>query len=158
MEAIPGEKPQQKGLMSIYVDDVLYAAEPSVLQAAAKAVDGCWKCSPLEVATETEAVRFCGMEIFRGQEGGYHVVQEAYTKELLKKYEITWGQATDVPNYKVPKLEEIEEGTAGISEQEVQKAQAMTGALLRLEHENDLAHDCHSLHQVSEEVVQAVGS
>ena len=141
MEAIPGEQPQQKGLMSIYVDDVLYAAEPLVLKAAAKAVDECWKCSPLEVATTTGAVRFCGMEIFQGQEGGYHVVQEAYTKDLLDKYEVTWNQATDVPNYKIPELEEME-SKGDVKATEIQASQAMTGALLWLSTRTrpDLAH------------------
>lgn len=60
------------------------------------------------------------------------MVQEAYTKELLEKYEVTWGQGTDAPNYKVPEVEEIEEGEAELLAGEVQKAQALTGALLWL--------------------------
>jgi len=67
---------------------------------------------------------------------------EAYTKELLEKYEVTWGQATDAPNYKVPKVEEIEEGEAELLAGEAQKAQAWTGALLWLSARTtpDLAH------------------
>ena len=67
------------------MDDVLYAAEPSVLQSAAiKAADERWKRSPLEIATTTEAARFCGMETFQGQEGGYHVVQKRTPKNYWR--------------------------------------------------------------------------
>lgn len=74
-------------------------------------------------------MKFCGFEIRRdGRGNGYHLSQQDYVTEVLKRWEVT--SKAQYPNYKVLEEDENYEGT--VQEADVKEAQAMTGALLWL--------------------------
>ena len=72
-----------RGLMSIYVDDVMLAGQDRVIEAArARMEEGEWKLSPAEWATAEVPMRFCGFEVYKRQEG-YLVNQKAFAEDLV---------------------------------------------------------------------------
>ena len=114
-----------RGLMSIYVDDVMLAGEDKIIEAAkARMEDGDWKLSPAEWATAEVPMRFCGFEVYKKDEG-YLVNQKAFAEDLVAKWDIKEG--TEALNYKLPD-EDSKDGTP----EEIREAQAITGALLWL--------------------------
>ena len=50
------------GLLCVYVDDLLFCGEEQVLNKALLAVEATWSCATAEWATETKALKFCGIE------------------------------------------------------------------------------------------------
>eukprot|EP00435_Cladocopium_sp_Y103_P007278 s1855_g2.t1 len=88
------------GLLCVYVDDWLFCGEEQVLQSALKAVETQWACAEAEWATETKALKFCGMEITVDSGGnGLHLSQSGYEKELLERWQV--DHAIDVPQFKI---------------------------------------------------------
>ena len=132
-DEIPGDRGAEpevqtgvvRGLMSIYVDDVMLAGEDKVIEAArARMDDGDWKLSPAEWATAEVPMRFCGFEVYKKDEG-YLVNQKAFAEDLVAKWDIKEG--TEALSYKLPD-EDSKDGTP----EEIREAQAITGALLWL--------------------------
>ena len=110
---------------SIYVDDVMLAAEDQVIEAARARMDeGEWRLSSPEWATAEVPMRFCGFEVYKTREG-YLVNQKAFAEDLVAK----WGiqERTDTLSYRLPH-EDSKDG----SPEEIKEAQAITGALLWL--------------------------
>ena len=54
---------KNKGLMAIYVDDILLAADDGVATCALKAISSVWECADAEKATLEEPITFCGFQI-----------------------------------------------------------------------------------------------
>ena len=114
-----------RGLMSIYVDDVMLAGEDEIIEAAkARMEDGDWKLSPAEWATAEVPMRFCGFEVYK-KDDGYLVNQKAFAEDLVAKWDIKEGM--EALSYKLPD-EDSKDGTPD----EIREAQAITGALLWL--------------------------
>eukprot|EP00435_Cladocopium_sp_Y103_P001568 s1543_g1.t1 len=79
------------GIMAIYVDDVLLAADAKTAHGALQAIASVWECAPAEQATLQASVTFCGFEIQRNDAqlgGGFWMHQRSYEKELVKKWDI----------------------------------------------------------------------
>ena len=80
----------QRGLMAIYVDDVLLAAEEHVGELALQAISEEWECAAAVIATESQPISFCGFEIQKNEDGnggGFRMHQRSYEEDLVQK----WG-------------------------------------------------------------------
>lgn len=122
------------GLMTIYVDDILISAEEGAMTAAMTAIGNLWTCSKVEVASTTNAIKFCGFEIIEDENGdGLHIHQRLYEKEILEKWNITRG--TEYPNYRINEENEDmndEEMSTDEMRNHVREAQQLAGSLLWL--------------------------
>ena len=91
-----GDEEESKGLLLTSVDDILVAPSEELGEAAMKAIDQTWKCSPEEVVLEGgKGVSFCGIVIEKMQ-NGYFIHQRPYTKGLLKKHKLEERNATKI--------------------------------------------------------------
>ena len=123
----------KRGLMAIYVDDVLLAAGDPVATCALKAIAEVWECAEPERATLEKPVSFCGFEIQQNSSergGGFRLHQHSYEEELIKKWEV--HQSSSQVDFKLPLPEEEAEFVKSENLDLVRRAQACTGALLWL--------------------------
>ena len=121
------------GIMAIYVDDVLLAAEHRVATSALEAIASIWVCSKPEEATLQQSVTFCGFEIQQNDRedgGGYRLHQQSYEAELTKKWEVE--EVRQQLDFKLPLPEEEAEFQKSEDHDLIRRAQACTGALLWL--------------------------
>eukprot|EP00435_Cladocopium_sp_Y103_P018479 s2475_g4.t1 len=117
------------GLMSIYVDDLLFAAEKSSLEAAARSIENVWTLSPLETTEEGKVIKYCGFELEKAPCGdGFLVSQRKYEKEMLQRFGIE--KSTVFPNFRL--TEEDEFPGENLNPVDIKTAQSMAGALLWL--------------------------
>ena len=72
-----------RGLLGVYVDDLLITAEPPMLKALLDAITTLWRCSNPQMLEEE--VVFCGLQI-RSEGGKYLLGQSNYIKELQKRH------------------------------------------------------------------------
>eukprot|EP00435_Cladocopium_sp_Y103_P068514 s1206_g31.t1 len=127
-DEITGEK-HWSGLMCIYVDDLLFAAEKGALEAAAKSIEAVWTLSNLETTEEGKVIKYCGFELERAPCGdGFLVSQRKYEKEMLQRFGIE--KSTEFPNFRL--TEEDEFPGEDIKPADIKTAQSMAGALLWL--------------------------
>ena len=132
-ECVESGEVSNKGLMAIYVDDVLLAASDVVASCALKAISKIWECAPAERATTVQPVSFCGFEIQQNEVkdgAGFRLHQHRYEEELVGKWNVT--EVNQHLDFKLPSPQE--EGLFQKSEDQdlIRKAQACTGALLWL--------------------------
>eukprot|EP00435_Cladocopium_sp_Y103_P007195 s4968_g2.t1 len=117
------------GLLCVYVDDLLFCGEEETLRQALAAVESQWSCAEAEWASDTKALKFCGIEITVDKEGnGLHLSQRGYETELLDRWPVQGG--LNFPNYKIN--EQDFEAADQIDLQVLREAQALAGALLWL--------------------------
>ena len=82
-----------KGLVVVYVDDMLILASDSVRKSLCGQTKSVWEVSaPEEVGSEA-GVRFCGMELWLEKDGTYILTQENYIKDLVERNGITGKSA-----------------------------------------------------------------
>jgi hypothetical protein len=67
-----------KGVVVVYVDDMLFLGEKSHINAMVNKVKEKWETSPPEEVGDTEGVRFLGSEIWKKQRW----FMECYTRKL----------------------------------------------------------------------------
>ena len=123
-----------RGIMAIYVDDVLLGAEEKVGEKALEAIAKKWECAPASKATEQSPVTFCGFEIQANEAehgGGFRLHQHSYEEELLKKWQVK-GRALQI-HYKLPLPEEEADMTKSEDGELIKKAQSITGDRARNE-------------------------
>ena len=73
--------------MSVYVDDLLFAAESGALDALTTAVEKVWAISDLEKTGEGKIVKYCGFEIEAAPNNdGYVISQKKYEQEMVKRF------------------------------------------------------------------------
>ena len=124
---------KDRGIMTVYVDDVLLAADEKTAQCALQAIAAVWECAPAERATLQSSVSFCGFEIQQNEDlhgGGFRLHQHSYEEELAKKWNVT--EVRRQLDFKLPTPEEEAEVQRSEDAELVKKAQACTGALLWL--------------------------
>ena len=122
-----------RGVMAIYVDDVLLAAEEAVAQQALQAISTVWECSAFERASVEKAITFCGFEIQaneKDQGGGFRLHQQKYEEELVNRWEVK--KTALQLNFKLPTPEEEANMERSEDVDAIRQAQACTGALLWL--------------------------
>lgn len=117
------------GVMTVYVDDLMFAAEKEVVDLVYAAISGVWALSDLEVASDETPVKYCGFEIYEdGQHDGFHLNQCMYEKEILKKWEV--GSPIEYPNCRVAEEDEVQQ--QDVCPEDVKRAQGIAGSLLWL--------------------------
>eukprot|EP00435_Cladocopium_sp_Y103_P036068 s3762_g9.t1 len=117
------------GLMSVYVDDLLIAAEDGALDAATTAIEKVWAISDVEKSGEGNVVKFCGFELEEGPGGdGFLLSQKNYEQEMIQRFGIE--TSSEFPNFKLAEEDEFPE--YAIKATDVKTAQSMAGALLWL--------------------------
>ena len=123
-ESSPREK--MKGLIGIYVDDVLATGPRWVTDAFFNKLQGTWKCATPEYVGRDKWLKFCGMELRWSQDGQrLHLAQPAYIGELLRRHNVEKGRW--IPCSKI-EIAEDEVVTSDL----VRQAQAVTGEILWL--------------------------
>ena len=126
---VSGEQQHWRGLLCVYVDDLLFCGEESVLCKALKAVEATWSCAEAEWATTSKALKFCGIEVTMDAEGnGIHLAQSGYEKELLERWKPESG--SDFPMIKLGEADF--EAVETIDTAVLKEAQALAGGLLWL--------------------------
>ena len=83
----------------IYVDDIMYLGEPSVIYDIHEWLSSEWKASDLTWASAKEGIRSLGLEIYK-RKAGYFMCQLGYLTELLRHHGLGTG-----PGAKPPVLE-----------------------------------------------------
>eukprot|EP00435_Cladocopium_sp_Y103_P023337 s5148_g5.t1 len=132
-ECLETGETKNRGIMAIYVDDVLLAAENEVAKCALQSIAAVWECAPAEQATVQSSVTFCGFELQQNEAqhgGGFRVHQHSYEEELIKKWEV--HETRQQLEFKLPTPEEEAEFQRSENGELVKRAQACTGALLWL--------------------------
>lgn len=125
------------GLMSVYVDDLLLAAESGALDAAAAAIENVWAISTLEKTGEDQMVKYCGFEIEQApNEDGYVISQKKYEQEMVQRFGI--NRTSDFPQVRLSEDDEFP--TEGIQPADIKTAQSMAGALLWLTYADQTGH------------------
>ena len=115
-----------RGLLCVYVDDLLFCGEESVLKHALKSVEATWSCAEAEWATASKALKFCGMEVTMDEKGnGIHLAQSGYEKELLERWNAANG--LEFPMFKL--CESDFEAVEKIDPAVLREAQALAGGL-----------------------------
>ena len=117
------------GLLSVYVDDLLIAAEEGASSAAMQAIAKVWAISDVEMAGINQSIKYCGFEIEVPHDGdGFIVSQKKYQQELMTRWNIS--EKVAYPAYKISEDEELSQ--QHIEQKDIKEAQALTGALLWL--------------------------
>ncbi|CAE7279098.1 GIP [Symbiodinium microadriaticum] len=127
----PDKQEEVKGYMNIYVDDVLYVGIPEVILVLQQWLTSEWKASDLTWASESEIIRFLGLEVGLYQ-GGVKIGQQAYVDELIRHHKLqdTRGYGTPCPQEWL--LGECEDVEVEYTAEQLRKAQVLTGELLWL--------------------------
>ena len=117
------------GLMSVYVDDLLVAADDVTGAAALDALSKTWSISEVEKATAEKPIKYCGFEIEAHSGGdGFVISQKMYEQEMIQRWNIESG--ISFPQFKIS--EDDEEPSETVQSEEIKTAQSMAGALLWL--------------------------
>ena len=120
-----------KGIILVYVDDMLITGETYVAEVLLAAIQKQWQTSEPERVTETLATKFLGMEICR-KGGAIKASQEAFVTERLP---VNLGpQWEEVKESFIPCGRDIVEIFAEeeVSEEDIKEAQRIVGELLWL--------------------------
>ena len=78
------------GFLATYVDDILVTAPDGLAQALLEHLRTLWQCSPAEVASWENPMRFCGYEL-RETQHGYLITQQNYIRDMCGKHGIESG-------------------------------------------------------------------
>ena len=117
------------GLLSVYVDDLLVAADDCTGAAAMHALSQTWSISDVEQAKVNSPIKYCGFEIEAHPGGdGYVISQKMYEQEMLQR----WSIETEMPFPQFKISEEDEVPSEVVLPEDIKTAQSMAGALLWL--------------------------
>ena len=127
------EAEEFKGLLLIYVDDLLLLGHSHVIDAVILGVQKKWETSEPERVGMNKEVRFLGAELWRRDDGVRLMTQTNYIKDLLKRN--LGNDPTTWPTRKVPLLKEPEiNGSEEKTPESVKEAQRVIGGLIALDH------------------------
>ena len=119
------------GLLVTYVDDLLYFGKRDLIEALHRFVLEEWPASDLEWINEDLAVRYLGVEIWKGKNGGFLISQQAYVEELLRTHEMQDVHPTQLP---APRewieATELQEESEEFEEGDLRQAQRCVGEAL----------------------------
>ena len=131
-----------RAYINVYVDDILYIGEASIIEALQVWLTSEWKASALSWASEEVSIRFLGLEIGRTKSGGVLIHQRGYIEELLRHHGLTETRGCLTPCPQEWLLGEAECAEEEYSPDLLRRAQALTGELLWLSGKSrpDLMH------------------
>ena len=113
-----------KGVITVYVDDFMVAADDLVMRRALEEMAKTWECSPPEIVNEETWIRYCGYEIKKKKGGGYLLRQTGYLQDVVERRGIEGQEGVPIPR--------VEEGEDEVepSREVVREAQALVGELM----------------------------
>ena len=120
-----------RGILLVYVDDLLILGEQKPIQLVVEAIRSLWETSTPEEINEESGTRFLGMELWRSSSGVWKATQINYTTDLLQRNlqgDMESWQTKKVP---MPKDMEFEEESER-SLHQVREAQRVVGELIWL--------------------------
>ncbi|CAE7278448.1 GIP, partial [Symbiodinium microadriaticum] len=120
-----------RGYMNIYVDDVLYVGSAADIRLVQEWLTSEWKASDLTWASETEIIRFLGLEIGLFP-GGVRIGQQAYVDELIRHHKLQDARGYMTPCPQEWLLGECEDVQVEYTPEQLRRAQVLTGELLWL--------------------------
>ena len=133
------------GLLSVYVDDLLVAAEDDAAMEAMKAIEKIWAISDVEVSEAKRSIKYCGFEIDVPPDGdGFIVRRKKYEQELMMR----WKVSEKVALSGLQNSGEEEQIQQYIEQKEMKETQAFTGAQLWLS-TRTRPHPCKGVAAVS---------
>ena len=118
----------QRGLMLVYVDDLLILSEDKVVRGAIEVISQRWEVSSPEWLNEENPTKFLGVEIWEFEEGIF-VNQEKYLVDVLRRNGQEEGVMSGIPITK-DQVQRLEEEDEGKTLEEVRLAQKATGELM----------------------------
>ena len=121
---------EMKGVMLVYVDDLLILGEEGVVQGSLKRIKEEWDISPPEWLGPHKPVRFLGVDIWK-TEVGIFLTQESYAKDVLKRSGDEKEHLSGVPITK-DQSQRLEEEDPQKTVESVRLAQKATGELMWL--------------------------
>ena len=101
-----------RGLLGVYVDDLLSTAELELLKGLLQTITKLWRCSDPQLLTEE--VVFCGLQI-QAIEGAYLICQAKYIRELQQRHPDIRASRT-LPNFRDEEPPEESPNLAGVRE------------------------------------------
>ena len=121
------------GLLSVYVDDLLFTAEEGALDAAVSSLEKARAISDVEKTGEGREVKYCGFEVESSVDGqgdadGFVVSQKKYEQEMIQRFGVE--KSRDYPHVKLAEDDELP--TSDIQLEDIRTTQSMAGALLWL--------------------------
>ena len=128
---IQEESGEVKGVMVIYVDDILICSDIHVVRSLATAISGIWRTSDLALVTSGCPIRFLGLEIDIDEAGFFWVSQVGFAKELFRAKDVSPGKRDLVPiTRELSALESLEQES--VDAELIRDAQGATGEILWL--------------------------
>ncbi|CAE7319363.1 RE1, partial [Symbiodinium sp. CCMP2592] len=124
------DRPQLKGLLVTYVDDLLYLAKKAIILLLHGKIASIWPCSELEFSDK--GLRYLGMEL--DQDGdNFTLGQEAYVTNLVRLHGLDPQATAGLPCPKEWIQDDEAEGEVeNFSAEELTRAQKVTGECLWL--------------------------
>ena len=130
VEAEEGITPETRGLMLVYVDDLLILGEKALVQATLQRVAKKWEISTPEWLGGLKPVRFLGLDIWRTEEGIF-INQECYIRDVLKRNGDEDVMRSGVPITK-DQAQRLDEEDPEKTAEDVRLAQKATGEIMWL--------------------------
>ena len=120
-----------RGIMLVYVDDLLICGDQEAITAMTESIRSTWEVSEPERINDEKGVRFLGMELWRMKDGSWKATQVGYTTDLLKR---NLGEdVTQWPTRRVPVSKDVEEVAEDEkTPEDVRTAQRVVGELVWL--------------------------
>ena len=121
---------QLQGVMIVYVDDLMVLAPEKIARSTIERIKEEWDVSTPEWLEEAKPTKFLGIEI-RRKNSGFHLTQESYLKDLMKRNEEEGSLKSGLPITKEQSLR-LEEEEVEKDVEKVRLAQKATGELMWL--------------------------
>ena len=116
------------GVLIVYVDDFMVGAVKLVAEKVLEAIRGLRQCSTPEFLTDSNSLRFCGVELHRDGRA-LLIHQAAYIADVVSRYEEKLGAPLTVMSGPFPKIQDPEEAEPP-SPEALKRAQTLAGELL----------------------------
>ena len=118
----------QRGLMLVYVDDLLILSEERIVQSVIDTISTKWEVSVPEWLNPERSTKFLGVEIWEFEEGVF-LNQEKYLIDVLRRNGQEEGVVSGLPITK-DQAQKLEEEDTERTSEEVRLAQKATGELM----------------------------
>lgn len=118
----------QKGLLLVYVDDLLVLSKKEIVQSVIEVISKKWEISTPEWLASDRSTKFLGVEIWEMEEGIF-VNQEKYLADVMRRNGQEGGLVSGIPITK-DQVQRLEEEDGEKTLEEVRLAQKATGEFM----------------------------
>ena len=128
---MPQDQEETIAYIIVYVDDIMYLRQPSVMSTVHEWLSSDWTASSLTWASSSDGIRFLGLEVYK-RKNGHFMCQLGYLTELLRHHELSSGPGARTPCPREWLLGEVTTEQTTYEEPSLRRAQRLTGELLWL--------------------------